>query len=76
MANQTENATEVIRKDDSYKPTAVDESRGLEYIFVLIKYLPGMIRVIHGDIFGLRIRLTFVNFKHFVGDVLKTTVES
>jgi hypothetical protein len=75
LATKTENAAEVIGKDDSPKPGAIDESRGLENIFVLIRDLLRTLEITQGDAFGFRICLTFVNFKQFVGDVLKTTFQ-
>jgi hypothetical protein len=72
LTAKTENAAEVIGKDGSSKPSAVDESRGLENVFVLIRNLLSTLGITQGDAFGFRIRLTFVNFKQFVGDVLKT----
>jgi hypothetical protein len=75
LATKTENAAEVIGKDDSSKPSAVDKSRGLENVFILIRDLLSTVRFTQGDALGFRIRLTFVNFKQFVGDVLKTTFQ-
>jgi hypothetical protein len=76
LANQTENAAEVIRKDDTRKPTAVDESRGMENIFVLIRDLLRTLGIIQGDLFGFLISLAFIDLKQFAGNVLKTTVQS
>ena len=70
MANQTENAAEVIGKDGRSKPSTVDESRGLEYVFVLISDLLCTLRVIRGDILGIRI-LTFVDLEQFIGNILR-----
>ena len=75
MANQAQNAAEIIGKDDSRKPTTVDESRGLENVFVLIKYLLSTLGIFQRDIFGFLISLAFVDLKQFVGDILKITVQ-
>jgi hypothetical protein len=75
LATKTENAAKVIGKDGSSKPSAVDESRGLENVFVLISDLLSTLRIMQGDAVGFRIRLTFVNFKQFVGDVVMVPVE-
>ena len=75
LATKTENAAEIIREDGSSKPSAVDKPRSLENVFVLISDLLSTVRISQWDAFGFRIRLTFVNFKQFVGDILKTTVQ-
>ena len=72
LVTKTENAAEIIREDDSSKPSTI-ESRCLENVFVPVCDLLSLIS--QGDAFGFHIRLTFINFKQFVGDVLRTTIQ-
>jgi hypothetical protein len=70
LANQTENAAEVIGKDGRSKPSTIDEPCGQENVF-LISDLLSTVWIIHRNIFGIRISLALVDLEQFVGNVLK-----
>jgi hypothetical protein len=74
FANKTKNAADVIGKDGRFKPSAIDEPRSLENVFVLVRNLLSTLGFIRGYFFGFPINLAFVDLKQFVGYVLKTTV--
>jgi len=62
LANEAENAANVVRKDRTSEPSAIDEARRLENLFFLIgDFLCAF--PIHGDINWVLPRVTLINLK-------------
>jgi hypothetical protein len=70
LANEAKNTAEVIGKDRTSKPRAVDEMRCVEDVLVLNGNLPLALGIVRGDIIWVLVGGALVNLKQFVGNVL------
>jgi hypothetical protein len=63
LANEAENAANVVRKDCTSEPRAIDEARRLENLLFLIGDFLYALRLIQGDIIWVLPRITLINLK-------------
>ena len=63
LANEAENAANVVGKDRTSEPRAIDEARRLEDLFFLIGDFLYALRLIQGDIIWVLPRITLINLK-------------
>jgi hypothetical protein len=63
LANEAENAANVVRKDRTSEPRAIDEACYLEDLLFLIGDFLCALRVSQGDIIWARPRITLINLK-------------
>jgi hypothetical protein len=61
LANKAENAANVVRKDRTSEPSAIDETRRLKDLLFLIGDLLCALRVIQGDIIWILPCITLIN---------------
>ena len=76
LANEAEDAANVVRKDRTSEPRAIDEARRLEDLLFLIGNLLYAVRILQGDIIWVLPRATLINLKQFVCDVLNVTINN
>jgi hypothetical protein len=63
LANEAENAANVVRKDRTSEPRAIDEARRLEDLLFLIGNFLYALRLIQGDVIWILPRITLINLK-------------
>ena len=63
LANKAENAANVVRKDRTSEPRAIDEARRLEDLLFLIGDFLCALRITRGDIIWVLPRVTLINLK-------------
>ena len=63
LANEAKNTANVVRKDRTSEPRAINEARRLENLLFLIGDFLCALRLIQGDIIWIRPRITLINFK-------------
>lgn len=76
LANKAENAANVVRKDGTSKPRAIDKARRLEdFLFLISDFLLAM-RFLQRDIIWVLPRVTLVDLEQFVSDILNVTINN
>jgi hypothetical protein len=76
LANEAENAANVVCKHGTSEPRAIDEARRLkDLLFLGVDFLLAM-RVLQGDIIWVLPRTTLINLNQFVSDVLNVTINN
>jgi hypothetical protein len=76
LANEAENAANVVRKDGTSEPSAIDETRRLKDLLFLSGDFLLALRVLQGDIIWVLPRTTLINLNQFVRDVLNVTINN
>ena len=73
LPDQAENGREVVGKHDKTEPTAVNQPRGLEDLFVLLSDDSIAVLCVRRD--GVRVlpRPAFIDLQELLGDVLDVT---
>jgi hypothetical protein len=76
LANEAQNAANVVRKDCTSEPRAIDEACRLEDLLFLIGDFLCTLRIVQGDIIWVLPRITLINLKQFVCDILNMTINN
>jgi hypothetical protein len=71
LANEAENAANVVRKDRTSEPRAIDETRNLKDLLFLVGDFLCALRIPQGDIIWVLPGVTLINLKQFVCNILK-----
>jgi hypothetical protein len=74
LAHEAENAANVIRKNRTSEPGAIDEARSLEDLLFLIGEFLCALRIVRRDILWVLPGATLINLEKFVCDVLEVTI--